>query len=223
MSALTNPTWLALSDAQRDALLSKYRDVNVDDSYWWSFIEEDFKAQCADKGVHVTKTYFSGFSSQGDGACFDGYVSNWEKFLKAQNLERAISWKLDMGNIRFSCKHRGHYYHENCVDFDAELELTNPLEEETDQFQHDVWVAQTKNGQILVEHEDNFIEFFRGLMCQHYKDLEDEYEHLTDDEQVAEWILECADEDELTPEEPEPDPRDYDPEPERLYQLSLVF
>ena len=55
------------------------------DYEWWDCTYEDAK-KCADCiGIEIDKIYFSGFWSQGDGACFKGkyaYRKGWKKALK---------------------------------------------------------------------------------------------------------------------------------------------
>lgn len=72
----------------RAKVLDKYRHINVDDD-WYEHIYEAFKEKA--EGFEVSKIYFSGFSSQGDGAMFEG------RYL------------LDEGY--WEVRHRGHYYH----------------------------------------------------------------------------------------------------------------
>lgn len=57
----------------KDELIEKYRYMNVDGGYdWWESIEEDLRSDMDAIGFTVDKMYFSGFWSQGDGACFTG-------------------------------------------------------------------------------------------------------------------------------------------------------
>ncbi len=80
--------------------------------------------------------YWSGFSSQGDGACFAGhyaYRAGWRAALaehigKPTDDNRTL---YDIGNalqaaqrphfynLEASIKHRGHYYHSGCTDIDV--------------------------------------------------------------------------------------------------------
>lgn len=52
------------------ALIEKHRNWNVDDSFWHECVTSEFKEDCADFGIPVSRTGFSGFWSQGDGAHF---------------------------------------------------------------------------------------------------------------------------------------------------------
>ena len=91
------------------------------DYEWWACIYEDAK-KCADiLGIEINDIYFSGFWSQGDGACFNGkfaYNKGWKKELKAyapidkellrigqelQAIQRPFMYKTE-GKV--SCKDR---------------------------------------------------------------------------------------------------------------------
>jgi hypothetical protein len=62
------------------ALIERYREINVDHD-WWDYHYDDFMAQMLRAGVQVDDIVFSGFWSQGDGACFDGGVSESRQLL----------------------------------------------------------------------------------------------------------------------------------------------
>ena len=61
--------------------IDKYRHINVDGIDWWEYIENEFIESMELVGIDVSKIYFSGFWSQGDGACFDGRIGNTKLFL----------------------------------------------------------------------------------------------------------------------------------------------
>lgn len=100
---------------------------------WWDCTFEDAKAIGALMGFDIDNIYFSGFSSQGDGACFTGrlhYRKGAAAAVKAyapldlelhriaaawQEAHKAHGWKVT-GTV----KHSGHYSHENCTSFDFE-------------------------------------------------------------------------------------------------------
>jgi hypothetical protein len=85
-------------------------------------------------GINISRIYYTGFSSQGDGACFDatysyepnaiknieGY-SPIEKLLKfANNLEQIQ--KPHQGKLSANIDQVGHYYHSGCTIIDANHE-----------------------------------------------------------------------------------------------------
>lgn len=205
MTSLEDSRWLALSAERRDALLEKHRNTNVEWWEWWDSVYEQFVESCTEKGIevdtHTIETmsgkqaqrhsiYFSGFWSQGDGACFDGRVNDWPKFLVACGRTDLVTMyeKLDCSLV-LSWRHGGHYYHSGCTSFESDLYIENPFDEEDDVLQHATWDTITENGDVFVRLEDDFIKYVRGLMDKLYKDLEEEHDYLTSDEVVVEYIL----------------------------------
>lgn len=65
-----------LEDDAKEKALDGFRDVNVHHD-WWDYIYDDFKEFCKTIGIDVDtrKTWFSGFSSQGDGAGFTSDIN----------------------------------------------------------------------------------------------------------------------------------------------------
>lgn len=200
-SSLADPTWTCLTACRSSALLEKYRDTNVQHD-WWDFIYEQFVEKLKEIGievetgaqqtrsgrvVHHPQIFFSGFWSQGDGACFAGYVSDWPKLLTAMGEERFIQ---DADSWVFKCCTGGRYCHSGTMGFDGELLLgDNPFDPETQLLQHEAW-ALTHTSEKERDDLWNRLEAkFRELADELYSDLEAEYDHLTSDEQVVEYIL----------------------------------
>lgn len=211
MTALEDPRWLALSKERRDALLEKHRNTNVEHVEWWDGVYEQFVESCTEKGIYVDthdvrtvggKTiakhsiYFSGFWSQGDGACFEGWVDDWAKFLVAAGHPELVDlYEKFTVPLSLRWTHSGYYYHSSCTSFSSELWAANPYGPDDDVLQHAAWSTVMKDGAIFDKQENGFIEFVRGLMDQLYEDLEEEHDYLTSDEVVVEYILDhCADE-----------------------------
>lgn len=125
---------------------------------WWDFTYEDVKTIAALFGLEIDEIYFSGFYSQGDGACFEGNYYYKVGGLKAveeyaptdmelygivkglQDIQRRFFYRLTANT-----RHRGRYYHSGCMvvnvgqgDFayyvnkDAESEVTDLLRQFAD-------------------------------------------------------------------------------------------
>lgn len=214
-TALEDPRWLALSKERRGELLEKYRNVNVEHD-WWDSLIEDFAEQLAEVGITVSthevelmngKTrqdpniYFSGFWSQGDGACFEGYVSDWPKFLATLGKGDWAFWARECNWTASSVCLRGNNMYVN-----SELEAPeNPHDEEEDPLRFHAWniaylpPSEADLAALESEIEDEFNRLASGL----YNDLEVEHDYLTDDEQVVDWILSNLDDEKLIGEEVE--------------------
>ena len=212
MTALSDPRWTSLSHARRDKLLEEYRDVNVDHD-WWEHIYEMFTEDCADLGVHVDEMYFRGFWSQGDGACFDGFVLNWPLFLDHVGVkDQPLLLQMAASDgpwpgWNFRSKHNGHYYHENSCGFDFEMDDVNVIDEMTDPLRHAAFQVVI-DGIVWEDLYQQFRSAFQDLMRKLYKNLEEEYDYQTDDEQVVDWMLENLSDEELA----DPDEEDEEEE-----------
>lgn len=188
------------TEAQQ-ALIDRYRDINTDYG-WWDSIYSDFKEDMANIGIRVEQMYFSGFWSQGDGACFEGWVDDWSLFLKSLGITNDVLMEFANNHWAFSVKHRGHYYHENCTSFS--IDMPNPDGEDddwfieryspyrVDDFRSVAWLAVLKEFDFF-SMEKTFRDAFKDHMRQLYKDLEAEYDYLTSDEAVwevleADWM-----------------------------------
>ena len=181
----------------QDRLIEKHRDINIGPWAWWNCIEDDLKSEMLDRGFTVNSMYFSGFWSQGDGACFEGHMSDWEKFC-ATTPEFVTAFPYlseylkDVG-ANYTVVHSGHYSHENCTNHTYESELEYVLD--TCDFEPD----DPKEMMLLALYQkargeeggvyDWLKEHFKSQMRQLYRDLEKEYDYLTSDEAVWESIV----------------------------------
>jgi len=189
----------ALPDKQQKKILDNHRNILIDYEGWWEPVYDEFTADMAAVGIDVTRIYFSGFCSQGDGACFEGRVDDWSLFLPSVNRNCSALIKLANDAWDLSVKHRGHYYHENCTVFD--IDMRHPTGNEAEDFwfsnivyqpypseiQNAAWVA------ILMQYnynvmEEEFEEVFKSHMRDLYKKLEIEHDSATSDECVLETL-----------------------------------
>ena len=188
----------ALTARQRDEILDKYRDWNVYEG-WHDYVYEDFKREMDAIGIEVDEMYFSGFSSQGDGACFEGRVSDWPKFLESIGYTCPALIGLAAEAWGFSVVHRGHYYHENCTHFSSDMVSPDDYSEsEMDEFvyAHSPYSTDIQNAAFVAilqgynfsSLHDEFEEEFKRHMRALYNQLEAEYDHLTTDEAILDSL-----------------------------------
>jgi hypothetical protein len=146
---------------------------------WYDGVEEDFKTICKIVGITDVKIYFSGFYSQGEGACFEGsyhYAKDSVKKLmeyapQDKELHRIVKELRELQRRYFyrleaRVKHSGHYYHKYCTNIDVYYGDDAPNSEA----------------------EGYLKELLRALMGWLYRTLEKEYNYLNSDEQVDETI-----------------------------------
>lgn len=201
--ATNDPRWLALSPERRNKLLEQYRYQDVCNALeWWDCIEEQFKEQCLEVGVRVDKMYFSGFSNQGDGACFEGAVADWTKYLAALKHPEWVEFSDDWS---VSCASSGHYSHSGTMRLSSEfpLDRTNPYDENEEPLQFSAWEIKNPNVPTetqLLDLEDEILDDLRSRSDQLYKDLEAEHDYLTDDDTVVERLLNDLSDEDLTGE-----------------------
>ena len=110
-------------------LYSKY----FPDYDWYDSTFDDAKTIGALMGFDIDDIYFSGFSSQGDGACFTGRLHYRKGAVAAVKAYAPLDLKLhaiaaawqeananEFYRISGTVKHSGRYSHENCTSFDFE-------------------------------------------------------------------------------------------------------
>lgn len=169
-------------DAKTQAkVLDNNRDFNVDHE-WYEFTLEDFREKLESLGFRDAKIYFSGFCSQGDGACFDVKSCDVVKLIEALK-ERSNNYNLfkkyitkiaNCGHIALSTrKVNYHYSHENTRKIDLDTSLPSHLN------------RLNKVLDLFAEE----VESLRYDLCREiYKTLEKEYDYLTSDEAIKESL-----------------------------------
>lgn len=225
MSALEDPRWTALPKHRQDELLEKYRYWDVCSSFeWWDCIEEQFKEECLNVGIRVDKMYFSGFGSQGDGACFRGRVVDWAAYLTELKFGQYIKFASACG-WSYYVTTSGRYNHSGTMQGEADLGLTdeyfNPHDPDEDPLRHDAWNLVNKDvptDLILGQIEDSITSDFRTRADDLYRRLEKEHDYLTSDEYVVERLLDEMSDEELRGDEA--DEEDLVDETEALFSPS---
>lgn len=178
-----------LCKADQDRLIDKHRDINTDYD-WWDGVYDDWIEKLEGLGFTEPKIWFSGFSSQGDGACFDCSSMDIDKFLESNKVQMICIFfphmeivKMLSEGIHMSTEIISHHYeHEHtrrmafsydyCVDLPA---LEDYIEE--------------KCGTGTVNAFEEFVESTRLKLCKElYRILEKQYDYLTSDEAIKETL-----------------------------------
>lgn len=184
-----------LSNEAKQTAISSNRSWNVQDFDWWGSSYEAF-AEAADLfGLDIRQTrkslsggghrydptiFFSGFSSQGDGACFEGEYTYKRGALEAtkqafpadSELLRIVRYLQTLQQRNFyqltaAAKHRGHYNHSGCMD---------------------ITVDRADGKTLSDDDEESLKQLMRDFADWIYSRLEKEYDYLTSDEAVAESL-----------------------------------
>jgi hypothetical protein len=123
--------------------------------------------------------YWSGFSSQGDGLCFEGrwcaagvQPGNLAEYAPIDTVLHAAAVTVEAAAVAFPeasfvVRHRGFYSHQYCTSFDFDSGDGPDIEDTT---------------------ERNLIDAFRAIMAWAYRQIEREYEYRMSDESVDENI-----------------------------------
>lgn len=167
----------------REKALEKNRYCLVDDySYWYDETLYDAKKELEKMGFMNPNIQFSGFCSQGDGACFDADIDveklldylleikkfSTEEISKLKNLQDYFDLKIEENN--FSTR----YCHENTRYMQVSINDYNYVDED---------------DELLICRVNGITEEIRLEKCREiYNQLEDEYDYLTSDSVVADWL-----------------------------------
>jgi len=186
-----------LSDAAKEKARNWYRELGPQDD-WWDAVYEDFERVGEILGIRLKTSpvrlmgggtrakpciWFSGFWSQGDGACCEGYWSHAKGAAKriryyaptdvtlhgiADRLQ-AIQ-RRNFYQLAAEASQRGRYYHEYTMSTDVTRGSAT-------------WQPPTEDAEEVVT------EALRDLARWLYRQLEVEYDHLTSDEAIEEGII----------------------------------
>ncbi len=169
-----------LSDESKEAAMEKFREHNLDYE-WWSPVYDDARDIGVLMGITIDRIYFTGFCSQGDGACFEGSYSYElgsvkqirEHAPKDGTIYRLAAELSKLQRTRFyrlsaSVKHSGHYYHERSTDIRVCIE--------------------DGYDDVDVDTDEALSELLRGFMRWIYKRLEETHDYLQSDESIKETI-----------------------------------
>ena len=185
-----------LSDHAKETAREWYSSCVFEDSCNWEFVYEDAAQVAEILGIEIepryvplmngksrkTPTiYFSGFGSQGDGACFEGtyrYAKGAPKKIREyapqdKELHRIADALQEVQKQHFyhltaSMKHSGHYYHSGC--------MSVGVEHNEDPYRD------------IGDAEDDVRQLMRDFADWIYARLEEEYYYQTSDEVVEEVI-----------------------------------
>lgn len=143
-------------------------------------IRQTRKTRMNGEHYYAPTIYYSGFCSQGDGACFEGRYEYKRGALKAvkdyagrdKELHRIVKALQDIQRKNFyqltaRCKHSGHYYHSGCMSVDVE---------------------RSDDKEMTADAEEMVKECLRDFADWIYKQLENDYDYRTGEESCREAI-----------------------------------
>ena len=178
-----------LNNEAKQRALDWYREASKHDTFWYEYIIDEAKEFGAFMGLEIDEVPFTGFWSQGDGACFVGtwrardvtranidthaLIANAPMDEKLHAIaEQFLKLATDYPFACFITTHRDRYCHENSVDYDFEVS------------EDDGAVSDAKFQAFEKDMKDAARAFMRWIYAQ----LETAYEHEFSDENIAENI-----------------------------------
>lgn len=179
-------TFEELDDDARQRAIDSNRDINTDYE-WWDCTFYDVKSIGKILGIEieVENIYFSGFSSQGDGAQFTGQYSYAKDSCKAirayapldTDLHKIADNLRDVQRKNFYSlfavvQSAGRYSHPGCTRIDVE-----------DMRGNRAWNGASDDA------EECITEYLRDFMYWIYKTLEREHDYLTSDECIRDTLI----------------------------------
>lgn len=179
-------TFDELSDDAKEKARDWYREGALHDD-WYDCTFEDAKRCGALLGIDIERIYFSGFCSQGDGACFEGeyqYRKGWRRALRDEVGGDDLRELEDIGErlqetqrrafyqITATTRQRGHYMHSGCMA--VSVEATTPAGDDI--------------CEGFIDIEEDVTDALRLFADWIYTSLEREHDYLTSDESVDEMI-----------------------------------
>lgn len=188
-----------LSDTAKEKARQWFREGNLDYE-WWDATYEDALRVAEILGIDINTRptrlssgkpgnpehciWFSGFSSQGDGACFEGHYSYAKGCAKKireyapqdkelHGIANALAaYQREAGyGLSATMKHSGHYYHSRCMSVDVRR---------VDRVGND--------GEVTEQQETGITECMVEFADWIYKRLEEEHDYLQSCESVDETI-----------------------------------
>ena len=187
-----------LDERAKERARDWYRELDDFSDFGAECMFDDFERICAILGVtlgtrsvklygggtrHDANIYYSGFCSQGDGACFEGEyryakgaVSAIKEYAPQDTklhriaAELAAVQKRNFYQLTASMRHYGHYYHSGCMSVDVERDSSN---------------YQT----MTADADETVTQAMRDLADWLYSSLEREWEYQNSDDVVAENII----------------------------------
>lgn len=186
-----------LDEVARETARAWFRRIGFDHD-WHEFVVDDFARVCAILGIKLQTTplrlfgggtrakpciYFSGFWSQGDGACFEGRYAYAPTALATIRAHAPLDTDLhavacalqaaqrrNFYQLRADIRHYDRYYHEHSMTIAVERD--------------------SPTGQEMTAGADEAVaEALRDLARWLYRRLEAEHEHLASDGEVDAAIV----------------------------------
>lgn len=214
-----------LSERAKEKAREWYRRDYPDDG-WWDSSYEDFDKIADMMGISievkyerlmsgkmrsVPAIYFSGFWSQGDGACFVGDwhpekhpLSSLTKVMDhapTDTVLHEIAFGLAhlsercndlIPDARVSITHSSRYYHSNSVSYDVDMPTPDSVDVDNELHLMVFNALCDKAGLDNISFENEVSDLLSRFMDWMYGQLEEEHDYLTSDENIDQYLADMT-------------------------------
>lgn len=178
-----------LSESAKEKARDWWREASSGDIFWAEGIVSEARQQANLMGFNVEKILWSGFYTQGSGACFigewnaknvlaDRVASEWGECDSTTEIKQIAEKFAELANkfpeLQAKISHRGRYFHEYSVDYDFYFFDTETGEEKN-------WPENFQEK----EFKETCAKLFRWI----YRQLEKEYEYQNSAECIDELLV----------------------------------
>ena len=175
-----------LSPQAKEKVAEQYSGINTEYE-WWTFTYEHWQEKLEEQGFTNPKIYFSGFWSQGDGACFDAEID------LAIQFEQYKNFLLCHGTEKIK---RAMHNHENWIYDYLYNETSYDIAVVNHRYSHEstrriTSYCTSRRGiltDIYYDFEDWLEDRRKNFCMEIYRDLQQEYEYLSSKECIAETL-----------------------------------
>lgn len=184
-----------LSDQAKDKARAANRNRDVDGCDWWDFTYSDAVTIGGLMGIEIENKRdpsinFSGFCNQGDGASYEGryyYEKDAPAKVRAyasqdKELHRIVDElaALQVGMVLRGFRTQATYITRSSSNYSHSMTM---------QFQFDEYDGPNDdNSDAFTENQNEFTQLLRDFANWIYKQLEAEYNHLTSNEHIDEYL-----------------------------------
>ena len=194
-----------LSDCAKDKAREQYRGGNYPEYDWWDSVYEDATRMGALMGVHINTTTrktrlgrdiheidisFSGFWSQGDGASFAGgyqYVPDAIGKIKAEcNDEELLRIASELTILQLTRRLQGKHFFGATVTKSGRFSHSGGMDA-------NVNVEDEDEDEDITGLEEDVTRLMRDFADWIYRQLKDEYDYLTSDECIDQYLNDSDD------------------------------
>jgi len=162
-----------LEEDRKKAAIEENKHINIEDG-WYESSFEDAREVGSLMGLNVAEIYFRGFSSQGDGACFNCTFSHIADIVESIKEYAPLDEQLHSIAARFSEQHA------------KALHTAHGLTKS--RFTRCSMLTTIKHDKGVVKH-DEWRELLEDFASWIYKRLESEYDYLISDEAIKNTLI----------------------------------